>query len=136
MLSFSEENTFSLHIKKQPTNISVSRLFFIGAGSGNRTRIASLEGWNSTIELHPQNQYLYIISLLFLIVKGFFRFFCFCAIRPCGLRKLLLWFYYERKFAKRSLPIICQTKMHKKTPLYTAFFVDLALDFFLKWCII
>ena len=24
----------------------------IGAGSGNRTRIASLEGWNSTIELH------------------------------------------------------------------------------------
>ena len=23
-----------------------------GAGSGNRTRIASLEGWNSTIELH------------------------------------------------------------------------------------
>ena len=29
------------------------KLFF-GAGSGNRTRIASLEGWNSTIELHLQ----------------------------------------------------------------------------------
>src|SRR5579883_2406525 len=25
-----------------------------GAGDGNRTRIASLEGWSSTIELHPQ----------------------------------------------------------------------------------
>ena len=28
-----------------------SRTF--GAGSGNRTHVASLEGWNSTIELHP-----------------------------------------------------------------------------------
>ena len=26
-----------------------------GAGDGNRTRIASLEGWSSTIELHPQS---------------------------------------------------------------------------------
>ena len=36
------------------------KLFF-GAGSGNRTRIASLEGWNSTIELHLQflAQYLF-----------------------------------------------------------------------------
>src|SRR5881394_3923737 len=25
-----------------------------GAGDGNRTRVASLEDWNSTIELHPQ----------------------------------------------------------------------------------
>ncbi len=24
-----------------------------GAGDGNRTRMASLEGWSSTIELHP-----------------------------------------------------------------------------------
>ena len=24
-----------------------------GAGDGNRTHAASLEGWNSTIELHP-----------------------------------------------------------------------------------
>ncbi len=27
----------------------------IGAGDGNRTHAASLEGWNSTIELHPRN---------------------------------------------------------------------------------
>ena len=26
---------------------------FNGAGDGNRTHAASLEGWNSTIELHP-----------------------------------------------------------------------------------
>ncbi len=24
-----------------------------GAGDGNRTHVTSLEGWNSTIELHP-----------------------------------------------------------------------------------
>ena len=27
-----------------------------GAGEGNRTLTASLEGWNSTVELHPQNK--------------------------------------------------------------------------------
>jgi hypothetical protein len=26
-----------------------------GAGDGNRTHVASLEGWNSTIESHPRN---------------------------------------------------------------------------------
>ena len=26
----------------------------IGAGDGNRTHVTSLEGWSSTIELHPQ----------------------------------------------------------------------------------
>jgi hypothetical protein len=25
----------------------------LGAGDGNRTHVASLEGWSSTIELHP-----------------------------------------------------------------------------------
>ena len=29
-----------------------------GAGDGNRTRVSSLEGWCSTIELHPQIQIL------------------------------------------------------------------------------
>ena len=33
---------------------------FSGAGDGNRTHAASLEGWNSTIELHPQNLLHYI----------------------------------------------------------------------------
>ena len=26
-----------------------------GAGDGNRTHVTSLEGWGSTIELHPQD---------------------------------------------------------------------------------
>ncbi len=30
----------------------------IGAGEGNRTLTTSLEGWGSTIELHPQNEFL------------------------------------------------------------------------------
>ena len=29
-----------------------------GAGDGNRTRVSSLEGWCSTIELHPQIRFL------------------------------------------------------------------------------
>ena len=29
-----------------------------GAGDGNRTRVSSLEGWCSTIELHPQTLYI------------------------------------------------------------------------------
>ena len=40
--------------------------FFIGAGSGNRTHVASLEGWGSTIELHlhfPLTVYNYNVSL-------------------------------------------------------------------------
>src|SRR6266513_994906 len=28
----------------------------IGAGTGNRTHVASFEGWSSTIELHPHQQ--------------------------------------------------------------------------------
>jgi hypothetical protein len=27
-----------------------------GAGDGNRTRTTSLEGWGSTIELHPRSE--------------------------------------------------------------------------------
>ena len=40
-----------------PTELQVhnkSPCFLFGAGDGNRTHAASLEGWNSTIELHPQ----------------------------------------------------------------------------------
>ena len=38
----SETNTFPCRRKK-----------FFGAGDGNRTHATSLEGWDSTIELHP-----------------------------------------------------------------------------------
>ena len=39
----------------------------LGAGDGNRTHVTSLEGWNSTIELHPQG----ISFLLFLCLTTY-----------------------------------------------------------------
>ena len=36
---------------------------FYGAGDGNRTRVSSLEGWCSTIELHPQIRQSWLIQL-------------------------------------------------------------------------
>ena len=38
--------------KENPDNLGVN--LFYGAGDGNRTRVTSLEGWSSTIELHLQ----------------------------------------------------------------------------------
>ena len=38
--------------KKQNARYDTDVLFF-GAGDGNRTHVTSLEGWGSTIELHP-----------------------------------------------------------------------------------
>ena len=35
-----------------------------GAGDGNRTHVASLEGWSSTIELHPHLLYKNIINIV------------------------------------------------------------------------
>ncbi len=40
------------HLKKVAT-IALSKKI-VRAGDGNRTRMASLEGWSSTIELHPR----------------------------------------------------------------------------------
>jgi hypothetical protein len=36
----------------------------VGASDGNRTHVASLEGWNSTIELHPQEKTQNFISFM------------------------------------------------------------------------
>ena len=36
---------------------------FSGAGDGNRTHATSLEGWDSTIELHPHKSYSETVSL-------------------------------------------------------------------------
>ena len=49
-----ETRTRDLHLGKVALyQLSYYRMVF-GAGDGNRTHVASLEGWNSTIELHPQ----------------------------------------------------------------------------------
>ncbi len=39
-----------------------------GAGDGNRTHVASLEDWNSTIELRPQRGHI-IMSALALSIR-------------------------------------------------------------------
>ena len=70
-----------------------------GAGDGNRTRTASLEGWNSTIELHPQNQCLIIIAQPCAPVKFFLKF----CVREClggFLRCALLPRRAEREFSR------------------------------------
>ena len=56
--------------------LSYSRIKNNGAGDGNRTHTTSLEGWDSTIELHPQTDAtLIIIHNRRCIVKSFLRFF-------------------------------------------------------------
>ena len=42
-------------IKARTLKWHTSSFFEVGAGEGNRTLIASLEGWHSTIELHPRH---------------------------------------------------------------------------------
>ena len=44
-----------------------------GAGDGNRTHATSLEGWSSTIELHPRLNARFIISFILSLVKHFFK---------------------------------------------------------------
>ena len=58
--------------------------FFKRAGDGNRTHVISLEGWSSTIELHPHILFAVFSSAtsntippLFINCKCFFEFFLF-----------------------------------------------------------
>ena len=44
------------HAPTVATCYSGEQRFLIGAGDGNRTRMTSLEGWGSTIELRPRGQ--------------------------------------------------------------------------------
>ena len=46
--------TLDLLLRRQLLYPAELLAHFYGAGDGNRTRTASLEGWNSAIELHPR----------------------------------------------------------------------------------
>ena len=49
-----------------------------GAGDGNRTHATSLEGWGSTIELHPRNsERLTLYTFSHALSSDFFKFFKF-----------------------------------------------------------
>lgn len=45
--------------------LSYTRSGSTGAGGGNRTRIASLEGWSFTTKLHPRRLLLYTVKSAF-----------------------------------------------------------------------
>ena len=69
--------------------------FFAGAGDGNRTHTASLEGWNSTIELHPQNDCLNMIAQCFDFVNTKFEFFsCFFEELPIPQKQTAKFFEF------------------------------------------
>ena len=59
-------------------SIQLSYWRMFGAGDGNRTRVSSLEGWCSTIELHPRilssDGFSYrILARFFQFVKPYFK---------------------------------------------------------------
>ena len=54
-----------------------------GAGDGNRTHVTSLEGWNSTIELHPRVCFLFVLSFIDLYILSYFDHF----VKPFSLKK-------------------------------------------------
>src|SRR3954452_5956503 len=63
------------------------------AGGGNRTRVASLEGWSSTIELHPRRGHRVAASLL---------------AEPVGERLELVRVQPDLAGLERSLDLTCE----------------------------
>ena len=63
-------------IKDAKNEFRMKLVFYITkAGDGNRTHVSSLEGWCSTIELHPHDSYYYIHHST--VCQQFFCFFYF-----------------------------------------------------------
>ena len=54
--------------------------FFKRAGDGNRTHVSSLEGWCSTIELHPHLQCINYNIIFYRKCKQNFYFFIFLCL--------------------------------------------------------
>ena len=84
--------------------------FIVGASDGNRTHATSLEGWNSTIELHSQDSRFrncpYIISHLNGFVNRFFEIF----LRFFLVIFLLIFLLFSRHFAKEKRIILLKKK--------------------------
>ncbi len=80
LLTHGLEGRCSIHLSYKRVTIDLPRRYYllhlakIGAGDGNRTHATSLEGWDSTIELHPHLQCLFILPKFFYLVKRFQRF--------------------------------------------------------------
>jgi hypothetical protein len=60
----------------------------VRAGDGDRTRMASLEGWSSTIELHPHASYETRKSLEHVMAEAGLRFVATSnslRLQPCNI---------------------------------------------------
>ena len=82
-----------------------------GAGDGNRTHVTSLEGWNSTIELHPRFENRSYFSIASSACQPFLpvaRFFCAAAARVGGSRPAA----YFRLFRRSLVPHYAQIFQH------------------------
>ena len=69
--------------KMQNKNVNkIHALILNGAGDGNRTHVISLEGWSSTIELHPHQTFLIIRIIFYFVNTKIKKFDCIfkCAI--------------------------------------------------------
>ena len=90
--------------QSEPTNKNRRCVQRIGAGDGNRTHAASLEGWNSTIELHPQISTLLLYHVYCFLSRGFVKFLI--KTRPYTLRKIdshgILWYNVSAGYTRAS----------------------------------
>ena len=67
-----------------------------GAGDGNRTHAASLEGWNSTIELHPHTSHFTVVSTT-LVYNSTIPLNC-QTIFPCFSKKIQKFSFFSFLF--------------------------------------
>ena len=90
------------------------------AGDGNRTHVSSLEGWCSTIELHPQENFSFfadqeIISQIHSFVNNFFIFFSI-KIGVTGFEPATSWSQTRR--SSQAEPHPGDFAKHSKTKVY------------------
>ena len=87
-------------------------IIYSGAGDGNRTHATSLEGWGSTIELHPHFPYgqrFHMIAQIFFIVNNFstifYSFFNFFTVFTLLFLQIRIFFVcfdvFPPSFSKR-----------------------------------
>ena len=88
LLTHGLEGRCSIQLSYRRISTLDTPAIFSGAGDGNRTHAASLEGWNSTIELHPHISHSAVASttpvynsiikkICQIIFKGFLKNFIF-----------------------------------------------------------
>ena len=103
-IEFYFENSVAHQIKKSQPMAGFLKTGMKKAGDGNRTHVSSLEGWCSTIELHPRYSYYYILFLHFVNTFFHFSFFAFCIFQwytQCN-NIVLENFYYKGEGIKQS----------------------------------